>query len=46
MKFFKSLTISLMLALISVSATAVAQSTVKKASQKKVTVTLVRWPYT
>lgn len=46
MKFFKALAVSLMLALMTASAIALPQSTSKKASQKKVTVTLVRWPYT
>jgi hypothetical protein len=46
MKFSKTWTVSLMLALVAASAWAAPQTKSKKAAQKKVTVTLVRWPYT
>lgn len=46
MKFSKALMVSLMLALMTASVWAGPQSKGKKAAQKRVTVTLVRWPYT
>jgi hypothetical protein len=46
MKFFKPLIVSLTLALIAVNVLAAPQSKGKNAAHKRVTVTLVRWPYT
>ena len=46
MKFSKALTVALMLVLVAASVLAGPQTKGKKAAQKKVTVTLVRWPYT